>query len=871
MSSILIECRNKLSENSIAGLQEPAGDFTTIIQEKISLEEGDTISMKKCFIDTNANSTQQIVVPKEGITLEMEFIHYQNNFEMMPGYRNGEARTWTGGFEDEHGDPTPVEMLGDWAPSYHSRQEWRNGPLSGLSTLDVVNTEPKGDTSNDGNFGGVAIRAGSYGSGICYADGNMYLACAAKSMVLDKSYKLRPIILKPVDSTKAWGNFMIYFNSVAIAPVQYPAPTTPRQNQRAQFAVPPQKPGTTSFTVPFSYTDYHYEDNPATSQRYEIFHTAEGSGTFFRKDTGNIVINPPIPIPYNNTFVFVPNIGASHTAASINWPAGSYWSEQLKESEHLYTPIPRKTSIFLPQGNYDPTKLAQYITDEVSAVGVNGPPVPGDLAQSDFLTQIEINSGTTWVNPVSTLGPSPGDPSGNTPFWNDATQNPMANALDFRYRHGTVGAGGLAPDGAGDGSNARVAAAMGAYKAGLHGGWNHGGINYSEAGNQGNRVFQETPTLSGTFSGTNQMSFKFNPISKRFFWEYTHMPFYNGIVESAGFSWVYNTPSWGIPNQKGGSGRNNKSMKPVRAAGGILFTALNSYTGKSQTEGNYTNFWTDQLGFDTDITSPTCILVAFDIEQNKTPSVSSPAVGPMTIVGDREMVYKPVLRKTPSMPDGVPVVGVHITGGLLGISDAMDVVTNATPTTLGWLSTTATSVLNQYTPWDAATGNAGRDGAKQMAAYMPVPLGMTLSTTGSKTNEIIGFNGVLEKTSSLAFGYYLIEVHSNFQNSFITPKQNFKSMMGVVSRYYERATFTSATEADSLIYTHRGAPVLLSDFRIRILDSEKNLAANLGLDNTVFLSITKAPQNLEYPPGMGPPPPPDAVPVKEKPVLPPRQ
>ncbi len=76
--------------------------------------------------------------------------------------------------------------------------------------------------------------------------------------------------------------------------------------------------------------------------------------------------------------------------------------------------------------------------------------------------------------------------------------------------------------------------------------------------------------------------------------------------------------------------------------------------------------------------------------------------------------------------------------------------------------------------------------------------------------------------------------------------------MAICSRYYERATYTSATESDSIVYTHRGAPALLSSFSCRILDSDKNIALNLGEDNTVFLQVVKAPKNLEYLPGQNP-------------------
>ena len=84
MTSYLIECRNKTEVDS------SPGDWSTTIQDKIFLEDGDTIVMNKAFIDTNQTATTQLVVGPEGETLTLEHIHYQFNNDLAHGYRCGE-------------------------------------------------------------------------------------------------------------------------------------------------------------------------------------------------------------------------------------------------------------------------------------------------------------------------------------------------------------------------------------------------------------------------------------------------------------------------------------------------------------------------------------------------------------------------------------------------------------------------------------------------------------------------------------------------------------------------------------------------------------------------------------------------------------
>lgn len=111
-------------------------------------------------------------------------------------------------------------------------------------------------------------------------------------------------------------------------------------------------------------------------------------------------------------------------------------------------------------------------------------------------------------------------------------------------------------------------------------------------------------------------------------------------------------------------------------------------------------------------------------------------------------------------------------------------------------------------------------------------------TTSTDTSPIIGgTGGVLSKNEN---GYFLIEVQSNFQNDFVTPSQNMNTVQAILSRYYSVGSFTSGTAEDSIVYTHRGAPLVLSSFNIRILNPEKEVATGIGTDNSVYITLVKA-------------------------------
>ena len=112
-------------------------------------------------------------------------------------------------------------------------------------------------------------------------------------------------------------------------------------------------------------------------------------------------------------------------------------------------------------------------------------------------------------------------------------------------------------------------------------------------------------------------------------------------------------------------------------------------------------------------------------------------------------------------------------------------------------------------------------------------------STSQYTNPVLASVSVFQQNNS--YGYFLIEIDSNFSDEYVDTTSTNTKIKSVVSRFFERASYTAGTSSGSLIYTHQGPSQILSSFRCRILDSNKNLAKGIGQDNTIFLQLVRAP------------------------------
>jgi len=132
---------------------------------------------------------------------------------------------------------------------------------------------------------------------------------------------------------------------------------------------------------------------------------------------------------------------------------------------------------------------------------------------------------------------------------------------------------------------------------------------------------------------------------------------------------------------------------------------------------------------------------------------------------------------------------------------------------------------------------------KTTPQFVELPVyGTPLYATADPSKTLSIFSNKNKSVDSInKFGYYLIEINSQFKNNFLTEDNNYNHMSQIVNRYYELNSYTSG-ESGQIVYEHFGKSVLLQSFECRILTSTKEPAPNLGDDNTVHLQIIKPPR-----------------------------
>ena len=136
------------------------------------------------------------------------------------------------------------------------------------------------------------------------------------------------------------------------------------------------------------------------------------------------------------------------------------------------------------------------------------------------------------------------------------------------------------------------------------------------------------------------------------------------------------------------------------------------------------------------------------------------------------------------------------------------------------------SVVDKTTPQEVELPTHGHP------KYFTADSGKTTSIFSDKEKSLDAINN---------FGYYLIEINSQFKNTFLTEDNNYNSIVQIVNRYYELNSYTSG-QGGQIVYQHQGEPMLLTSFHCRILKSDKTLAENVGDDNTIHLQLVKAPR-----------------------------
>jgi len=129
-----------------------------------------------------------------------------------------------------------------------------------------------------------------------------------------------------------------------------------------------------------------------------------------------------------------------------------------------------------------------------------------------------------------------------------------------------------------------------------------------------------------------------------------------------------------------------------------------------------------------------------------------------------------------------------------------------------------------------------KDDGKQNRVWAVQPINSTVAIADN--NSIEGQTSILDKADN--FGYFIVEIGHKLKNEFYTPNNNYRNFQQIVSKYFVQNSYTTGSSDGSLIYTHNGQPTLLESFQCRILNSDKDLAENIGEDNTVHIVLVRA-------------------------------
>ena len=303
--------------------------------------------------------------------------------------------------------------------------------------------------------------------------------------------------------------------------------------------------------------------------------------------------------------------------------------------------------------------------------------------------------------------------------------------------------------------------------------------------------------------GASEFVLDFDTDTNRFGFQFLHTPIYSEADGSNGGD----TELGGFCSAKGWTGDQENQPNPnlptnryrVGKNGGILLQDLQPRS-----------LWQDQLGFDLDVfikdqtgrptttPNPNCLLVRFSQKSKNRLGTEFTTNG---------------LQSSLPFFYTLPQDGIQMTNGFLGVNTLFE---------------KGNEFQKQVSiPSVANTGQA-------KSAFVAI---------NQQTQEITAGDSLFSASSGkTTFGYFLIEVQGNFNNNYLNQDGNFRHIMAVVSRYYEKESYTSSTSADSIVYVHSGQPVSLQSFTCRILDSDKRVADNIGNDNTVILELVKAPK-----------------------------
>jgi hypothetical protein len=300
--------------------------------------------------------------------------------------------------------------------------------------------------------------------------------------------------------------------------------------------------------------------------------------------------------------------------------------------------------------------------------------------------------------------------------------------------------------------------------------------------------FSPGDVITNYYVGASKLELAYIPSSKQFSWNYMHMPYYDGPSEATAF---YDL----------------RTQVQVTKNAGIMWESLQAV---NKTTGEPFDFWSNILGFELQGVNNIQAEVKYTYQNYEGADTLKPDIqnyeNGKTVTGGFSGIDAGILKTSPTTDFESADIAPFFASPL-DIPGATSKVSGANPT------------LRSATPTNG------------------------LPSTVTKTDPIIGLVSSLNHQDS--YGYFLLEVQAKFRNEFIGKENNFNFIKSIISRFYSIDSYTSGNAQDSIVYIHKGEPMLLDSFNIRVLEPDKQLATNIGNDNSVYIQVIKPPKKPE--------------------------
>lgn len=314
--------------------------------------------------------------------------------------------------------------------------------------------------------------------------------------------------------------------------------------------------------------------------------------------------------------------------------------------------------------------------------------------------------------------------------------------------------------------------------------------NYFVTATTGAKILKyKQPNTLHKLIGSTQFTLTWDDIIKKFKFEYTHTPYYdsgNNAITTA-YKQVAN----------GGTATDYAAFF-LNKTGGVLLTDMYA----EDSTGAEFDFWEAICGFDLGklLVKPEHVLVStHDYPANP---VTQPTTNPLTMYSFKI----------------TSVDGTQLKPGIQYTENTK----------------TLDQLINKNADYISDVNNV----PTSFASSPDRDVDLVLKSTSTQSTSIVA-NRTFNET--LDFAYFLVNIDAKFRSTLVSQTDIRHNIHGIVSRFYVQGSYVSGGEETGFVYRHRGPPLYMDSFRVRILDSDGNVPGAIGNDNSVFLELKRAP------------------------------